>query len=125
MERRSSTAFKAEHVIATAKHFPGHGDTNVDSHRGLPIIDHSKASLKKTELVPFREAVDAGIASIMIAHIALPQIDPGGNKAAESLPRRRRRTRCRDSQSNGDDPGDVFRKKFRPNYFARRWVLTV
>ena len=45
-------------VIATAKHFPGHGDTNVDSHRGLPIIDHSKASLEKTELVPFRAAVD-------------------------------------------------------------------
>jgi beta-N-acetylhexosaminidase len=67
---------QSEHVIATAKHFPGHGDTNVDSHRGLPIIDHSKASLEKTELVPFRAAVNDGVASIMIAHIALPQIDP-------------------------------------------------
>ncbi|MGB7068270.1 MAG: glycoside hydrolase family 3 N-terminal domain-containing protein [Pyrinomonadaceae bacterium] len=62
-------------VIATAKHFPGHGDTNVDSHRGLPIIDHSRESLEKTELVPFRRAVQSGIGSIMIAHIALPQID--------------------------------------------------
>lgn len=67
---------QSERVIATAKHFPGHGDTNVDSHRGLPIIDHSKASLEKTELVPFRAAVNDGVASIMIAHIALPQIDP-------------------------------------------------
>ena len=67
---------QSQRVIATAKHFPGHGDTNVDSHRGLPIIDHSLASLEKTELVPFREAVKDGVASIMIAHIALPQIDP-------------------------------------------------
>ena len=66
---------QSEHVIATAKHFPGHGDTNVDSHRGLPIIDHSRESLEKTELVPFRAAVNDGVASIMIAHIALPQID--------------------------------------------------
>ncbi|MEQ1921871.1 MAG: glycoside hydrolase family 3 N-terminal domain-containing protein [Pyrinomonadaceae bacterium] len=63
-------------VLATAKHFPGHGDTNVDSHRGLPIIDHSRESLEKTELVPFRRAIAAGVGSIMIAHIGLPQIDP-------------------------------------------------
>ncbi|MEJ7847062.1 MAG: glycoside hydrolase family 3 N-terminal domain-containing protein [Pyrinomonadaceae bacterium] len=62
-------------TLATAKHFPGHGDTNVDSHRGLPIIDHSRESLEKTELVPFRKAVDAGLGSVMIAHIGLPQID--------------------------------------------------
>lgn len=62
-------------VIATAKHFPGHGDTNVDSHRGLPIIDHSRDSLEKTELFPFKKAIEGGIGSIMIAHIALPQID--------------------------------------------------
>lgn len=67
---------QSQHVIATAKHFPGHGDTNVDSHRGLPIIDHSLAELEKTELVPFRAAINAGVASVMIAHIALPQIDP-------------------------------------------------
>jgi beta-N-acetylhexosaminidase len=67
---------QSQHVIATAKHFPGHGDTNVDSHRGLPIIEHTLAELEKTELVPFRAAVNAGVASVMIAHIALPQIDP-------------------------------------------------
>ena len=66
---------QSECVIATAKHFPGHGDTNVDSHRGLPIIDHSRESLDKTELFPFKKAVESGIGSIMIAHIALPQID--------------------------------------------------
>ncbi|HKP68584.1 MAG TPA: glycoside hydrolase family 3 N-terminal domain-containing protein [Pyrinomonadaceae bacterium] len=66
---------QSQRVIATAKHFPGHGDTAVDSHRGLPIIDHSRDDLNKTELVPFRKAVEGGIGSIMIAHIALPQID--------------------------------------------------
>ena len=62
-------------VLATAKHFPGHGDTNVDSHRGLPIIELSRERMEKIELLPFRRAVDAGVGSIMIAHIALPQID--------------------------------------------------
>ncbi len=71
-----SQGLQGQGVLATAKHFPGHGDTNVDSHRGLPIIDHSRASLEKTELVPFRQAIAAGVGSIMIAHIGLPQIDP-------------------------------------------------
>lgn len=66
---------QSQRVIATAKHFPGHGDTAVDSHRGLPIIDHSRESLEKTELFPFAKAIEAGIGSVMIAHIALPQID--------------------------------------------------
>ena len=63
-------------VIATAKHFPGHGDTAVDSHRGLPVIDVTRARLDAVELVPFRAAVAAGIGSVMIAHIGLPQLDP-------------------------------------------------
>ena len=67
---------QSQGVIATAKHFPGHGDTNVDSHRGLPIIDKSREQLEKTELIPFRRAVEAGVGAVMIAHIALPQIDP-------------------------------------------------
>jgi beta-N-acetylhexosaminidase len=67
---------QSQGVLATAKHFPGHGDTNVDSHRGLPIIDYSLERLEKTELLPFRRAVEAGVGSIMIAHISLPQIDP-------------------------------------------------
>ncbi|MBK9154142.1 MAG: glycoside hydrolase family 3 C-terminal domain-containing protein [Chloracidobacterium sp.] len=67
---------QSQKVIATAKHFPGHGDTNIDSHRGLPIIELPRARLDSLELLPFRRAVEAGIGSIMVAHIALPQIDP-------------------------------------------------
>lgn len=63
-------------VIATAKHFPGHGDTAIDSHRGLPIINVSRERLNQIELVPFKEAIKANVGSIMIAHISLPQIDP-------------------------------------------------
>ena len=62
-------------VIATAKHFPGHGDTNVDSHRGLPLINLPRSRLDQVELVPFRAAIQAGVGSIMTAHIGLPQID--------------------------------------------------
>lgn len=63
-------------VIATAKHFPGHGNTAIDSHRGLPALDFSLAELKSLELVPFRASVDAGIGSVMVAHIGVPKIDP-------------------------------------------------
>ncbi|HLL72861.1 MAG TPA: glycoside hydrolase family 3 N-terminal domain-containing protein [Pyrinomonadaceae bacterium] len=63
-------------VIATAKHFPGHGDTAIDSHRGLPVIDVGRARLDALELVPFRAAIAAGVGSVMIAHIGLPQLDP-------------------------------------------------
>jgi beta-N-acetylhexosaminidase len=63
-------------VIATAKHFPGHGNTATDSHRGLPSLSFSLADLKKLELVPFRAAIEAGVGSVMVGHIAIPQIDP-------------------------------------------------
>ncbi|PTX53886.1 beta-N-acetylhexosaminidase [Melghirimyces profundicolus] len=62
-------------VIATAKHFPGHGDTDVDSHLGLPVIDKSRGELEKVELVPFQRAVDEGIDAIMTAHIHVPALD--------------------------------------------------
>jgi beta-N-acetylhexosaminidase len=67
---------QSQGVIATAKHFPGHGDTDVDSHRGLPIINVSRDRLDKLELVPFRKAIEVGVGSIMVAHIGLPQVDP-------------------------------------------------
>ena len=63
-------------VMATAKHFPGHGDTAVDSHRGLPEIDVTRERLNSVELVPFRAAIDAGVGAVMDGHIALPRIDP-------------------------------------------------
>jgi beta-N-acetylhexosaminidase len=71
-------------VIATAKHFPGHGDTTTDSHRGLPVINVNRQRLESVELVPFRAAVNAGVGAVMTAHIALPQIDP---TEIEALPR--------------------------------------
>jgi beta-N-acetylhexosaminidase len=77
---RFSAAFtagaQAAGVIATAKHFPGHGDTAVDSHRGLPEIDVGRERLNSVELVPFRAAIDAGVGAVMVAHVGLPQIDP-------------------------------------------------
>ncbi|HEY3102205.1 MAG TPA: glycoside hydrolase family 3 N-terminal domain-containing protein [Pyrinomonadaceae bacterium] len=63
-------------VIATAKHFPGHGDTAIDSHRGLPEIKVTRDRLNSVELVPFRAAVNAGVGAVMDGHIALPRIDP-------------------------------------------------
>jgi beta-glucosidase-like glycosyl hydrolase len=71
-------------VIATAKHFPGHGDTATDSHRGLPEIDVTRERLNSVELVPFRAAIDAGVGSVMDGHIGLPRIDP---TAITPLPR--------------------------------------
>jgi beta-N-acetylhexosaminidase len=62
-------------ALACAKHFPGHGDTATDSHIGLPVVDVSRERLERLELVPFRAAIDARVASIMSAHIALPQIE--------------------------------------------------
>jgi len=71
-------------VISTAKHFPGHGDTATDSHRGLPEINVSRDRLNAVEFVPFRAAVKAGVGSVMTGHIGMPQIDP---TAVVPLPR--------------------------------------
>jgi beta-glucosidase-like glycosyl hydrolase len=67
---------QSEHALACAKHFPGHGDTHVDSHRSLPALGGSRDRLDRVELVPFRAAIEAGVASIMIAHLAVPSLDP-------------------------------------------------
>ncbi len=61
-------------AIATAKHFPGHGDTEVDSHLALPVIRVSRERMDSVELLPFRRAVDAGLGAIMTAHITVPEI---------------------------------------------------
>ncbi len=66
---------QAAGAIATAKHFPGHGDTAVDSHRGLPEINVSRDRLNNVEFVPFQASVNAGVGAVMVGHIALPQID--------------------------------------------------
>lgn len=61
-------------VLTSAKHFPGHGDTNVDSHVGLPILPADARRLDTLELVPFRAGIKAGVSSIMLGHLAMPQI---------------------------------------------------
>jgi beta-N-acetylhexosaminidase len=71
-------------VIATAKHFPGHGNTATDSHRGLPSVNLSRADLNRIELVPFKSSIEAGVGSVMLGHVALPQIDP---EAVKPLPK--------------------------------------
>ena len=62
-------------IAACGKHFPGHGDTSVDSHHDLPVVEHSPDRLEAVELLPFREAVAAGVACIMTAHVLLPALD--------------------------------------------------
>jgi beta-N-acetylhexosaminidase len=63
-------------MIATVKHFPGHGDTDVDSHLGLPVIGYDRKRLQEVELVPFRRGVEQGVEAVMAAHIELPSLDP-------------------------------------------------
>jgi beta-N-acetylhexosaminidase len=62
-------------VVACAKHFPGHGDTDVDSHLDLPSIEHSRARLEDVELRPFRKAIEAGVATVMVSHLLVREID--------------------------------------------------
>jgi beta-glucosidase len=66
---------QAEGVLACAKHFPGHGDTSSDSHLELPVLPHSRERLEAVELPPFRQAIAAGVASVMTAHLQLPALD--------------------------------------------------
>ncbi len=68
-------------ILACAKHFPGHGDTETDSHLDLPIINKSMAELDSLELMPFRALFKKGIASVMIAHLYIPSIDSTANRA--------------------------------------------
>ena len=73
-------------MLATAKHFPGHGDTGTDTHISLPVIDAPWNRLDSVELVPFRAAVKSGVAAVMSAHIALPGIDSGQVRPATLTP---------------------------------------
>ncbi len=79
-------ACQAESVLACAKHFPGHGRTTVDSHLALPVQDESLTELLASDLVPFRAAVESGVASIMTAHVAFPALDRAVLPATLSVP---------------------------------------
>ena len=73
-------------VAAVAKHFPGHGDTSVDSHFGLPEVTHTRAQLKAIDLPPFRAAIRERVDTIMTAHVVLRSVDPSGAPATMSKP---------------------------------------
>ncbi|WP_295884229.1 beta-N-acetylhexosaminidase [uncultured Thiohalocapsa sp.] len=69
-------AYQAQGLMACGKHFPGHGDTDVDSHVGLPVVNRDRESLEDIELPPFRDAAGAGVAAMMTAHVLYPALDP-------------------------------------------------
>ncbi len=78
--------YRSADVTATAKHFPGHGDTGTDSHTGVPEIDHTREEWERLDLPPFRAAIAAGVDSIMTAHIVVPSLDPSRDPATLSRP---------------------------------------
>ncbi|MEV5881802.1 glycoside hydrolase family 3 protein [Streptomyces sp. NPDC052020] len=80
------TGYQRAGVAACAKHFPGHGDTAVDSHTGLPVITHTRAQWEELDAPPFRAAIEAGIDSIMTAHLMFPALDASGDPATLSRP---------------------------------------
>ena len=71
-------------MLTTAKHFPGHGDTEVDSHFALPTVAVDRGRLEAVELAPFRKALGAGVDAVMLGHVAVPAVDPSGTPATLS-----------------------------------------
>ena len=78
--------YRQANIISTLKHFPGHGDTSVDSHTGLPMLKHNRSRLDSVELAPFAAAIAAGAPVVMTAHISVPALDPSGLPATLSQP---------------------------------------
>ncbi|MFK0116920.1 glycoside hydrolase family 3 protein [Streptomyces sp. NPDC090994] len=78
--------YQGSGVAACAKHFPGHGDTSVDSHTGFPVITHSREEWEELDAPPFRAAIAAGIDAIMTAHLMVPALDDSGDPATLSRP---------------------------------------
>ncbi len=74
------------HVLATAKHFPGHGDTESDSHHALPVINGNRKRLDSLELYPFKELIKNNVGSIMVGHLFVPAIDTTNNTASSISP---------------------------------------
>jgi len=70
-----------QRILVAAKHFPGHGDTDTDSHRALPVIPHKRDRLDSLELFPFRQAIGRGLTGIMVAHLQVPELDARENRA--------------------------------------------
>ncbi|MGX2998772.1 glycoside hydrolase family 3 protein [Streptomyces sp. JNUCC 64] len=78
------TGYQRASVVACAKHFPGHGDTAEDSHTGLPVITHTREEWDRIDAPPFKAAIDAGVDSIMTAHLQVPALDPSNEPATLS-----------------------------------------
>lgn len=74
-------------MLTTAKHFPGHGDTATDSHLGLAKVDHDAQTVNTLDLPPFQKAIDAGVDSVMVAHVTIPALEPDPNRVATTSPR--------------------------------------
>lgn len=77
---------QSQGVMACAKHFPGHGDTDSDSHKTLPTLNHSLETLRNREMRPFENAIHSGVEAIMVAHLNIPALDPTGTPASISKP---------------------------------------
>ena len=71
----SAQPYEGSGILCCGKHFPGHGDTAVDSHLGIPMVDKTLEELEQVELIPFQAAIDAGIPSMMISHVMFPKIE--------------------------------------------------
>jgi beta-N-acetylhexosaminidase len=78
---------EASRVLASAKHFPGHGDVAVDSHKDLPLIYKTRQQLDELELYPFREMIKANVGSVMVAHLSIPAIDTTANLPTSLSPK--------------------------------------
>ncbi|MQA84954.1 MAG: glycoside hydrolase family 3 protein [Streptosporangiales bacterium] len=86
MTAAATDGYQGGKVAATAKHFPGHGDTDVDSHTGIPIINHTREEWQRIDEPPFGAAIGSGVDSIMTAHIVVPALDPSEDPATLSQP---------------------------------------
>lgn len=78
---------QSQGLITTAKHFPGHGDTGVDSHHDLPLIAHDKTRLDNIELYPYKELINNGLSGVMTAHLSIPALDTTANLASTLSPK--------------------------------------
>lgn len=76
-----SNGLQDNRVLACGKHFPGHGDTDTDSHKALPVISHTRERLDSLELYPFRRLIASGVGSMMVAHLSIPSLDTTSNQA--------------------------------------------
>ncbi len=79
-----SKGMAAINVMPVGKHFPGHGDTSTDSHKTLPIVDHSVTTLRNIDFKPFKMAIEAGIPAIMVGHLKIPALDKSGTPSSLS-----------------------------------------